>query len=102
MTGALADIAALSGQVSFQDGLRYAVIDPASMTLGVTLAAPDDHPAPGQVVLSAKADHVKEAVDELTTAGAEVLHGPEQGPHEVRSLVRLAGGLLLSVYGPEL
>jgi lactoylglutathione lyase len=97
----IADFATLSADVAFRDGDRYAVLDPDSARLGVALAAPDDHPAPGQIVLSAKTDHVRTAVDELVSGGADVVTPVHRGGHEVRALVRGRSGLLLMIYGPE-
>ena len=101
MNSLIADFASLSAGVAFRDGDRYAVLDPDSAHLGVALAAPDDHPAPGQLVLSAKTDHVQAAVDELVDGGAEVVTPLHRGGHEVRALVRGRSGLLLMIYGPE-
>jgi lactoylglutathione lyase len=101
MDGLIADFATLSAGVAFRDGDQYAVLDSDSARLGIALAAPNDHPAPGQLVLSAKTDHVQVAVDELVRGGAEVLTPLHRGGHEVRALVRGHSGLLLMIYGPE-
>lgn len=97
----VADFGFLGADVVFRDGDNYAVLDPTTTRLGVALAAPHDHPAPGQLVLTAKATHVGAAAAELIAAGAELVTPPYQGAHEVRALVRTGGGLLLMIYGRE-
>jgi hypothetical protein len=89
LDGAISDFASMSAGVAFRDADRYAVL------------APDDHPAPGELVLTAKTERVGEAVADLVGAGAEVVTPTHQGGHEVRALVRTAGGILLLVYGPQ-
>ena len=101
MGATLADFGTLEADVAFRDGDNYAVLDPGKTRLGIALAAPHDHPAPGELVLTAKSAHVRAAVDELVSAGAELVTAPQQGAHEIRALVRTRGGLLLMIYGPE-
>jgi hypothetical protein len=101
MDAQLAGFATLAAEPQFRDGDRYAVLDPASAQVGIALAAPEDHPAPGELVLTAKAAHVQAAADELVTAGAQLVKPLHEGGHEVRALVRLTGGLLVMIYGPE-
>ena len=97
----LADFATFAAEARFRDGDRYAVLDPATAQVGITLAAPEDHPAPGELVLTAKTDHVQAAADQLVAAGAELVKPVHEGGHEVRALVKLGGGLLVMLYGPE-
>ncbi|MFP1682292.1 VOC family protein [Alloalcanivorax sp. C16-1] len=99
MESLIADAGAFSARIAFRDGDRYAAVDRSDLSLGVTFAAPEDHPAPGEMVLTAKAESVEAAVAELVASGAEVIREPCQGAHEVRALVRTAGGLLITVYG---
>jgi lactoylglutathione lyase len=101
MDGLVADFAALSATVAFRDGDQYAVLDRESARLGVALASPADHPAPGELVLSAKADRVQAAVDDLISGGAGIVTPVHRGGHEFRALVRGRSGLLLMIYGPE-
>jgi lactoylglutathione lyase len=98
---ALVDFESFGAEVAFRDGDSYAALDPASMQLGVALAAPHDHPAPGELVFTGKAAHVAAAADALVAAGAELITAPQQGGHEVRALIRTVGGLLIMIYGPE-
>ena len=99
---ALASFSTLSAApVAFRDGDQYAVLDPGAARLGVAFATPDDHPAPGELVLTAKAEHVEQAAAALVADGGEIVHPAYRGGHEVRALVRTAGGFLVMIYGPE-
>jgi hypothetical protein len=97
----LADFSTFNAFAAFRDGDTYALLDPSTAQLGVAIASPQDHPAPGELVITAKAQRVKAAADDLVAAGAELLTAPLQGGHEFRALVRTGGGLLLMIYGPE-
>ena len=101
MGATLADFETLGADVAFRDGDSYAVLDPGQTCLGIAMAAPHDHPAPGELVLTAKAAHVRAAAEELVSSGAEMVSAPQQGTHEIRALVRTPGGLLLMIYGPQ-
>ena len=100
MSSALADFASLNAGVAFRDGDDYAVLDD-SVRLGVALASPEDHPAPGELVLTAKAEHVGAAAAEMVATGAELVTPPHRGAHEFRALIRTTGGLLVLIYGAE-
>jgi lactoylglutathione lyase len=100
MSATLADFAALSANVSFRDGDHYAVIE-GSVSLGIAIASPEDHPSAGELVLTAKAGRVGEAVEGLLAAGGDLRIPIHKGEHEFRALVQTAGGLLLMIYGPE-
>lgn len=89
----------LGFSLSFRDGDRYAALKAGDTNLA--LAVPDEHPSPGNTVLTLKVEHVQAAMKELEIKGAEVLAAPACGDHEVRALIRAPGGALLSIYGPK-
>ncbi|GAA1248858.1 hypothetical protein GCM10009676_39040 [Prauserella halophila] len=101
MDAMIDDLAALSTTVEFRDGNRYAALDPSSANLGVALAGPEDHPAPGELVLTAKTDRVGTAIAPLLDGGADLVGPIHSGGHEYRALIRTHAGLLVLVYGPE-
>jgi hypothetical protein len=101
LSSALADFALLGISPAFRDGDDYAVLDLGGGQLGIALAAPHDHPAPGQPVLTVKAEHVRVAADELVSKGAVLVTPPYRGAHETRALLRTSGGVLLMIYGPQ-
>jgi predicted enzyme related to lactoylglutathione lyase len=82
-------------EVKFQDGERYAALDGGGTTFA--LAAPDEQLAAGPVV-SFKVDDVAETTERLAAAGAELLRGPEDGPHEIRAVLRDPAGNSFIVY----
>ena len=76
---------ALDLTVMFLDGGRYAALDAASTTLA--LAAGTENLANGRTAASFEVADVDAAMRAFSQAGGTLLGPPEQGPHEVRTLV---------------
>jgi predicted enzyme related to lactoylglutathione lyase len=75
---------ALGLKVRFQDGDRFAALDCEGTAFAV--AGP-----PEQVVtepaVSFRVDDVAAMAERLTAAGARLVRGPEEGPHEIRAVL---------------
>jgi predicted enzyme related to lactoylglutathione lyase len=82
--------------VKFRDGDRFAALDGGGVT--IALAASEEQVAGPVTAPSYKVGDVAEAVRDLTAAGAEVLSGPETGPHEVRAVLRDPSGNVFILY----
>jgi predicted enzyme related to lactoylglutathione lyase len=82
-------------EVKFQDGERFAALDGGGTTFA--LAAPEEQVAAGPVV-SFKVDDVAATTERLIAAGAELVRGPEDGPHEIRAVLRDPAGNSFVVY----
>jgi predicted enzyme related to lactoylglutathione lyase len=80
---------ALGLTVKFQDGDRYAALDGGGTTFAI--AGPAEQIA-DQPVASFKVDDVAVVAERLTAAGAELIRGPEEGPHEIRAVLRDPAG----------
>jgi predicted enzyme related to lactoylglutathione lyase len=84
--------------VKFTDGDRFAALDGGGVTLALTGSAEDL--TGGTVAASFKVPDVPAAVGRLTGLGAELVRGPESGPHEVRAVLRDPAGHLFILYAP--
>ncbi|WP_315987447.1 VOC family protein [Actinomadura sp. HBU206391] len=82
-------------EVRFQDGERFAALDGQGTTFAI--AGPEESLVTGPVV-SFKVDDVTAMVDRLTAAGALLVRGPEEGPHEIRAVLRDPAGNPLVLY----
>lgn len=80
---------------AFRDGDRFCAFSIGGVMIG--LAAGEER-LTDETVLSYKVDDVDAAVSHLAAAGAELLRGPEEGPHEVRAVLRDPAGRPLVVY----
>jgi predicted enzyme related to lactoylglutathione lyase len=96
--------------VSFRDGDRFAALDASGPGdpgapgggAGVTLAlAGPGEDITGAVAASFKVADVDAAAERLTGAGAQLVRGPESGPHETRAVLRDPAGNLFVVYAPR-
>jgi predicted enzyme related to lactoylglutathione lyase len=85
-------------KLKFRDGDRYAAIDAGSVT--IALAAPVDHPLPGEVVVGIKTADVDAAVAVIEAGGGTVVKSAYDDAHERRAVVRDQGGNGLVIYGP--
>ncbi|MGN9838215.1 VOC family protein [Nonomuraea sp. H19] len=83
--------------VKFRDGDRFAALDGGGVT--VALAGPAEH-VTASAAPSYKVDDVALAVREMTGRGAEVVRGPEEGPHERRAVLRDPSGNVFVLYSP--
>ncbi|HEY7483671.1 MAG TPA: VOC family protein [Streptosporangiaceae bacterium] len=81
--------------VKFQDGERFAALDGGGTTFAI--AAPEEQVVSGPAV-SFKVDDVAAMAERLTAAGAELVRGPEDGPHEIRAVLRDPAGNSFVVY----
>ncbi|WP_214403688.1 VOC family protein [Pseudonocardia lacus] len=81
----------------FVDGDRYAALDAGGTTLA--LAGPAEDVTDGAAAASFKVADVAASVAAIVEAGGSVVREPEQGPHEVRAVVRDPWGNVLVVYG---
>jgi predicted enzyme related to lactoylglutathione lyase len=82
-------------KVKFQDGERFAALDGGGATFA--LAGPEEQVAAGPAV-SFKVDDVAAMTRRLIAAGAELVRGPEEGPHEIRAVLRDPAGNSFVVY----
>lgn len=85
--------------IAFIDEDRYAALDAGPIKLA--LAGPAEDVTEGESAASIKVREVQGAVDAVVEAGGSVLRAAEQGPHEVRAVVRDPWGNPLVVYGPK-
>jgi predicted enzyme related to lactoylglutathione lyase len=83
--------------VKFRDGDRFAALDGGGVT--VALAGPAEH-VTGSAAPSYKVDDVALTVREMSARGAEVVRGPEAGPHETRAVLRDPSGNVFVLYSP--
>jgi catechol 2,3-dioxygenase-like lactoylglutathione lyase family enzyme len=82
-------------KVKFQDGERFAALDGEGTTLAI--AGPQERVV-GAPAVSFKVDDVAAMVHRLTAAGARLIRGPEEGPHEIRAVLRDPAGNPLVLY----
>jgi predicted enzyme related to lactoylglutathione lyase len=82
--------------VKFQDGDRFAALDGGGTTFA--LAGPEENVTGGEPAVSFKVDDVAATVERLTTAGAQVVRPPEEGPHEIRAVLRDPAGNAFVLY----
>ncbi|GIH98795.1 VOC family protein [Planobispora takensis] len=89
---------ALGLTVKFRDGDRFAALDGGGVT--VALATAGEQVAGAVTAPSYKVGDTARAVRELSEAGAEVVLGPETGPHETRAVLRDPSGNVFVLYSP--
>ena len=81
--------------MKFQDGDRFAALDGGGTTFAI--AGPEE-----QVVrepsVSFKVDDVVAMTHTLIAAGAQLVRGPEEGPHEIRAVLRDPAGNSFVLY----
>ncbi|GAA3810724.1 hypothetical protein GCM10022226_33980 [Sphaerisporangium flaviroseum] len=82
--------------VKFRDGDRFAALDAGGVT--IALAARAEQVAGPVTAPCYKVGDVAEAVRDLTEAGAELVNGPETGPHEIRAVLRDPSGNVFVLY----
>lgn len=80
---------ALGLSVKFQDGDRFAALDGGGATFAI--AGPQERIIQEPAV-SFKVDDVPAMVERLTAAGARLVRGPEEGPHEIRAVLHDPAG----------
>jgi catechol 2,3-dioxygenase-like lactoylglutathione lyase family enzyme len=85
--------------VKFTDGGRFAALDAGGTTFA--LAGPAEDVTGGHPAASFKVTDVAAAVERLTAAGARLVGGPDEGPHETRAVLRDPDGNALVVYAPR-
>ncbi len=76
--------------VKFQDGDRFAALDGGGTTFAI--AGPEEDVTGGEPAVSFKVEDVAAAVERLTAAGGRLVRGPEEGPHEIRAVLRDPAG----------
>ena len=81
----------------FRDGDRFCAFDAGGVTIALAAGAERDSTA-AETAVSYKVDDVAAAVERLAAAGAELISGPEEGPHEIRAALRDPAGNVLAVY----
>jgi len=87
---------ALGLAVKFQDGDRFAALDGGGVTFAI--AGPEEDVTGGVPAVSFKVDDVAALATSLTAAGAELVRGPEEGPHETRAVLRDPAGNPFVIY----
>ena len=80
----------------FVDGDRYAALDAGGTTLA--LAGPAEDITEGRAAAAVKVVDLAATLQDVVAAGGTVIREPEQGPHEVRAVVRDPWGNILVVY----
>ena len=83
--------------VAFTDADRFAALEAGPIKL--TLAGPAEDVTGGEPAASIKVADVRAAVDAVVAAGGSVVRAPEQGPHELRAVMRDPWGNPVIVYG---
>ncbi|MDL4771550.1 MULTISPECIES: VOC family protein [Thermomonosporaceae] len=81
---------ALGLPLKFQDGGRFAALDGGGTTFAI--AGPEEDVTGGEPAISFKVDDVAAMTATLTAAGARLIRGPEEGPHEIRAVLRDPAG----------
>ena len=81
----------------FRDGDRFCAFDAGGVTIALAAGA-EREAAGGETAVSYKVDDVASAVERLVAAGAELVSGPAEGPHEIRAALRDPAGNALAVY----
>ncbi|HEY3003425.1 MAG TPA: VOC family protein [Kribbellaceae bacterium] len=87
---------ALGLPLKFQDGARFAGLDGGGVTLALVSA--DEDITSGAPAAAIKVADVAAAVDRAIAAGATLLRGPDEGPHEIRAAVRDPAGNIVVLY----
>ena len=78
----------------FQDGNRYTGY--AAITLNLALLGLDERIAP-DASIAVRVTDLGTILKKWVAAGAETVRSVEQGPHELRAVVRIPGGLLVTL-----
>ncbi len=86
---------ALELTLKFRDGDRFCAFDVGGVTLA--LAAGEERLTPVPAI-SLKVTDLDAALSRLLAAGARLLRGPEQGPHERRAVLADPSGNALLLY----
>lgn len=81
----------------FQDGGRFAAFDGGGATFAI--AGPEEDVTGGAPAASFKVEDVAATAERLTDAGATLVRGPEEGPHEIRAVLRDPAGNPFVLYG---
>lgn len=87
---------ALGLPLKFQDGSRFAAMNGGGVVLA--LLGDDEDVTAGAPAAAIKVADVAAAVERATAAGAVLLRAPEQGPHEIRAVVRDPAGNAVVLY----
>jgi predicted enzyme related to lactoylglutathione lyase len=82
--------------IAFTDADRYAALDAGPVKLALAGRAEDV--TGGEPAASIKATDVRATVDAFVAAGGSVVRAPEQGPHELRAVIRDPWGNPIVVY----
>jgi predicted enzyme related to lactoylglutathione lyase len=82
--------------VKFTDGGRFAALDGGGTTFAI--AGPEEDVTGGEPAVSFKVDDVAATVESLTAAGAQLVRAPQEGPHEIRAVLRDPAGNPFVVY----
>lgn len=92
-------VGTLGMKLKFRDGDRYAAIDAGSVT--IALAAADDHPIPGEVVIGLKATDVDGLAASIVADGGALITVAHDDLHERRAVLRDSSGNGLVLYAPH-
>ena len=90
---------ALGLPLKFQDGARFARLDGGGVTLA--LVGADEDVTAGAPAAALKVPDVAAAMERAAAAGATVLRRPQQGPHEIRAVLRDPAGNVVVLYSTE-
>ncbi|WP_433326510.1 VOC family protein [Spirillospora sp. CA-294931] len=73
-------------ELRFADGDRFAAFDGGGATFA--LAGPEEDVTGGEPAVSFEVGEVAAAARRAIEAGARLVRGPEEGPHEIRAVLR--------------
>ncbi|GAB3681369.1 VOC family protein [Actinocorallia lasiicapitis] len=83
--------------VKFADGARFAALDGGGTTFAL---AGEEEDLVGVPAVSFKVEDVPAAVERLVAAGGAVVRAAQEGPHEIRAVLRDPAGNPFVVYAP--
>ena len=83
--------------VKFADGTRFAALDGGGVTFAI---AGEEEDLVGVPAASFKVEDVAATIEKLVAAGGAVVRAAEEGPHEIRAVLRDPAGNPLVVYSP--
>ena len=89
---------ALGLSLKFRDADRFAAFDAGGVTIALAAGAEAVSNTP---TVSYKVVDVEAAVDDLVASGATLESPPQEGPHEIRAVLRDPAGNPLVVYAPR-
>ena len=91
---------ALGLSLEFRDGDRFCALDADGVTIALA-AGGEKSSTGGAVTVAYEVEDVSSAAEQLVAAGAGVVRVAEEGPHEVRAILRDTAGNDFVIYSPR-